>query len=87
MSINASTAVIVDSLPVALLEQFPGLPPPPGEASNFIDPPNLVTAVAIVVGISSALMLTAVGLRIYSKVSSARVFAWDDCEYYPPKTK
>jgi hypothetical protein len=39
------------------------------------------------VGISSALVLTAVGLRIYSKISSARVFAWDDCEYCPPKNQ
>ncbi|KAF7512409.1 hypothetical protein GJ744_001344 [Endocarpon pusillum] len=68
MSFDTSDALLVDKLPVALLENIPGLSPPPGQISNFVDPPNLVKAVAIVVTITTLLILPAVGLRIYSNI-------------------
>lgn len=80
MSINASTAALVGSLPVSFLEQLSGIPPPPGQTSNFVDPPNLITTTAVVVAISTFLMITAVSLRVYSKQTSGRAFSWEDCK-------
>ena len=75
-------ATALDNLPLAILEQLPGMPPPPGQVSNFVDPPNLLTAVVVVITISSVLMMVAVGLRVYSKLNSARSFSLDDCGYF-----
>lgn len=75
MSINPSTAQLVEHLPLAVLEQAPGLHPPPGQVSNFVDPPNLVTTTAVVISISTFFMIGAVGLRIYSKIISASPFS------------
>ncbi|ERF69952.1 hypothetical protein EPUS_05496 [Endocarpon pusillum Z07020] len=78
MSINASTAALVGSLPVSFLEQLSGIPPPPGQMSNFVDPPNLIATTAVVVAISVFLMIIAVSLRVYSKQTSGRAFSWED---------
>lgn len=75
-------ATFPENLPLAILEQLPGMPPPPGQVSNFVDPPNLLTAVVVVLTISSILMIVAVGLRVYSKLNSARSFSLDDCGYF-----
>lgn len=83
MSINASTAHMVEKLPIALLEHIPGLEPPPGLVSNFDDPPNLTKTVVAVISVSLFFTLAAVGLRAYSKINSAKAPTLDDCEYYP----
>jgi hypothetical protein len=69
----------IEHLPLSVLERLPAQQPPAGEVSNFINPPNLFTAVLIAVVISGGLMLGAVILRIYSKITSGRSFGWDDC--------
>lgn len=79
----ASTAAATAKLPLSLLEQIPGQVPPPGQVPDFFDPPNLITTIAVVLAISPLFVIVAVGLRIYSKISSARSFTWDGCEYYP----
>ena len=78
---NISGAGMVETLPWAFLNQTPSQAPPPGQVSNITDPPNLVITVAVVLSISSLFVSAAVGFRIDSKVSSARSFTWDDCEY------
>jgi hypothetical protein len=83
MSINASTAHMVEKLPIAFLERIPGLEPPAGLVSNFDDPPSLATTVVAVISVSLFFMLAAVGLRAYSKTKSAKAPTLDDCEYYP----
>jgi hypothetical protein len=82
MSITPDKAALVGSLPKSFLEQLPGIPPPPGEVTNFIDPPNLLTTMSVVIAVSSVFMVTAVGLRVYSKISTRRAFSWEDCELY-----
>lgn len=77
---NISESGMAEILPWTLMK-VPGQEPPPGQVSNFTDPPNLVITVAIVLCISSLFVSVAVGFRIESKVSSARSFTWDDCEY------
>ncbi len=81
MATNAFPSSALDKLPLAFLEMLPGMPPPPEQVSNFVDPPNLVTTVVIVITISLILTIAAVGLRLYSKVNSARSFSLDDCGY------
>lgn len=78
-------ATSLENIPLAILEQLPGMPPPPGQVSNFVDPPSLLTAVVVVLTISSVLMVVAVGLRVYSKWSSARSFTLDDCGCFRSK--
>jgi hypothetical protein len=73
------------SLPPAILERLPGMPPPPGQVSNFVDPPALLTAVVAVITISAIFMMVAVGLRTYSKFNSARSFSLDDCGHFLSK--
>ncbi|KAF7512728.1 hypothetical protein GJ744_000295 [Endocarpon pusillum] len=75
---NISESGMVETLPWAFMKQIPGQEPPPGQVSNFTDPPNLVITVAVVLSISSFLVSVAEGFRIESKVSSARSFTWDD---------
>jgi hypothetical protein len=84
MAANVSELALVDKLPLALLEQTPGQLPPPGQASNFVDPPNLTITSAVVLAITSFLMAVAVALRICSKITSSRLFTLDDCGYCPP---
>ena len=79
MSITSDKAALVESLPMSFLEQLPGIPPPPGEVTNFMDPPNLLTTMSVVIEISSFLMVIAIRLRIYSKGSAERNFSWEDC--------
>lgn len=56
--------------------------PPPGQVSNFGGPRDFLKTAVIVVSISSFFMIMAVGLRFYSKITSARPFLWDDCAYH-----
>jgi hypothetical protein len=83
MSLNALTAAIVEKLPVAFLEHLPGMQTPPGEIPNFVNPPNQLKLVLVLVTISCAVMLGAIGLRIYSKFSTGRPFFVDDCKDLP----
>lgn len=71
----------MEKLPLTFLEQIPTLSPPPGQVSNFVDPPNLIMTVAAVLAVTSLVMTMAVALRIYSKITSSRSFTWDDCGY------
>jgi hypothetical protein len=77
-----ATIQALASLPLAILERLPGMQPPPGQVSNFVDPPNLLAAVVAVITISSILMMVAVGLRVYSKLNSTRSFSLDDCGHF-----
>jgi hypothetical protein len=82
---NFSAAAVIEQLPSALLEQMPAGTPPPGQVTNFIDPPNLLLTITSVLAISSFFVVLAVGLRFYSKLSSARPLTWDDGAYSLPK--
>ncbi|ERF70932.1 hypothetical protein EPUS_06717 [Endocarpon pusillum Z07020] len=75
---NISESGMVEALPWAFIQEIPGQEPPPGQVSNFTDPPNLVITVAVVLSISSFFVSVAEGFRIDAKVSSARSFTWDD---------
>jgi hypothetical protein len=77
-----ATIQALASLPLAILERLPGMQPPPGQVSNFVDPPSLLAAVVAVITISSILMMVAVGLRVYSKLNSTRSFSLDDCVHF-----
>lgn len=55
--------------------------PPPGVASNFINPSSVANAIIIVQAVFLTLMLGFVTLRIYTKAFLIRSLGWDDCEY------
>jgi hypothetical protein len=82
---NGYTAEALEKLPLSVLGQTPGQVPPPGQVSNFVDPSNLVTQFAVTLAISWLSVIVAIGLRIHSKISSARPFTADDCEFPLPK--
>ena len=81
MSTNASQLAAWEQLPLHVLEGIPAMLPPPGQVSNFGGPRNFVKTAVIVVTVSSFLMIMAVCLRVYSKITSTRPFLWDDCAY------
>jgi hypothetical protein len=85
MPANASEAALIEKLPLALHQETPSQLPPAGQVSNFVDPPNLVTEVAVVLAVTSLFVLVAVGLRVHSKITSCRPFTGDDCGYHLPK--
>lgn len=73
-------AAIIKNVPNEILKTVPGIPPPKGEVSNFVDPPNFMNAFIIGITISTFFMLVAVALRVYSKIAAARKFGLEDCE-------
>lgn len=79
---NVSQLAAWEKLPLHVLEGIPAMVPPPGQVSNFGGPRDFVKTAVIVVSISSFFMIMAVGLRVYSKITSARPFLGDDCAYH-----
>jgi hypothetical protein len=87
MFLNGLTAEELEKLTVFDLGQMPGQMPPPGHVSNLVDPPNLITQAAVTLSISWLSVIVAIGLRIYSKISTGKPFTADDCEYSLTKEK
>ncbi|KAH9998195.1 hypothetical protein F4779DRAFT_622829 [Xylariaceae sp. FL0662B] len=56
----------------------PALPPPPGMTSNFEDPPNLVQAVNIAMGVAVPLTTIFFGLRTYIRIFVRRTWIFED---------
>lgn len=59
----------------------PALAPPPGSVSNFNDPTTLSTSLIALLVAIMVLMLTVVGMRLYSRALLSHAVGWDDCEY------
>jgi hypothetical protein len=68
----------------SLLDQIPALPPPPGVQSDFDSPETREGLGRIIVGLTYALMLIFLGLRIYTRLRTINYFGADDCEYQDP---
>ncbi|KAI9747112.1 MAG: hypothetical protein M1815_004617 [Lichina confinis] len=58
--------------------QRPGLPPPPGVTSNFVDPPGDGTSIIIVCAIELVLTTVILLLRMYTRIFVNRRVWWDD---------
>lgn len=56
----------------------PLMPPPPGQVSNFANPPSSANAVYIAAGICLPLILLFAGLRFYAKFKILKKKTWDD---------
>jgi len=77
-----SASEVTMSLPPGVdLSQIPSLRPPPGVIPNFKHPPSLADALIAVDVVFLALMLVAVGVRVYTKGFILRSLGWDDCEW------
>lgn len=65
------------------IEDFPDFPamlPPPGEVSNFVDPESL-HSVVFGVGVSTMiLMVTALGIRIFTKAVLMKAVRIEECK-------
>lgn len=68
--------------PIIDLSKIPLMKPPPGEVSNFINPPSIGNAIIIVQVVFLTLMLGFVALRIYTRGFLNRSLGWDDCKHF-----
>lgn len=62
------------------LEDMPGVPPPPGQKSNFVNPDSRAELTIIACSIFIGLMMIFGMLRVYSRLWVARCFSKDDCK-------
>jgi hypothetical protein len=56
------------------------MPPPPGVAPNFVNPPFKGLQIIITGIIFPVLMLPFIGARLYAKYSLLKRMHYDDCE-------
>ena len=68
-------------IPPAELPFIPGMEPPNGTLSNFIDPPNRADVYIIVAAIFLGLATISVVLKLYVRLFVQRSPWWDDCKY------
>lgn len=62
-------------------ENIPLMEPPPGQVSNFNNPPSQGIIAVVVGSICMGLVWPVFVLRIYAKVWVTRAFWWDDCKW------
>ncbi|KAF6239004.1 hypothetical protein HO173_002876 [Letharia columbiana] len=67
------------------IEDYPFLPPPPGQMSNFENPETRAPAIIIICSTCIALMWPIFLLRIYAKVWISHAFGWDDGQSTGPR--
>ena len=63
--------------------QVAAIPPPPGVAQNFMDPPVTAQDAYILVGVGVAIAAVFVVLRIYTKVVLLKTFGLEDGAHSP----
>ena len=63
------------------LAQMPVAPPPPGVASNFVDPPTTAPMAYGVMSLALVIMVSAVTMRFYTRAVVVKSFGADDCMY------
>ena len=61
------------------LDSTPALPPPPGQVSNFVDPPSIGYEVVVSGIITGVFALILVILRFVTKVKIVKHVTLDDC--------
>jgi hypothetical protein len=66
------------------LDLLPGMPPPPGEIPNFINPYSRGKTYTLVATSIIAVMLLLVTNRLYTKYFAIRKVDADDCKLYHP---
>jgi len=55
--------------------------PPPGESSNFVDPPSLVFLFSIICFVLLGISAICVGLRLYTRKVILGAIGADDCKF------
>lgn len=65
------------------LNTTPGIPPPPGVTSNFVNPESCAHIPRIVIAISIPIMTICVLMRLYTRLFVTRTFGIDDCKCQP----
>lgn len=65
------------------LLEGPGLKPPPGIKSNFVNPPNEFETNIAVNSLCLVIGTTCVFTRLYTKFFIMRSHGWEDCMLYP----
>lgn len=68
----------------SLLDVLPGLLPPPGETSNFMNPYSRGQTYTVVATTIIVVMLLLVTIRLYTKYFVIRKLTSDDCKSYHP---
>jgi hypothetical protein len=59
----------------------PAMPPPPGQTSNFVNPPYTGTKFVVVNSIFLPLAIIGLAVRTWTRVFIVRSFRYDDCEW------
>lgn len=60
---------------------IPAMEPPPGQVSNFIDPPYCGAKFVVVNCVFLPMALIALIVRTWTRVVVVRSVSWDDCKY------
>ena len=68
--------------PTAALATMPAAPPPPGQVTNFVDPPSRQAAIIGVSAMMMVLTLLFVSLRLYSTFRITRSRGLEDCKCF-----
>jgi len=63
------------------LAKTPARAPPPGQVNNLIDPSSVAYQVTVCNAACAVVVLTVVGLRMYTRVFLTRSVGRDDCKY------
>jgi hypothetical protein len=58
----------LSSLTPEQLAQLPAMPPPPGEVTNFDNPPSIAIRAIVPISIFLGLMIVVVAMRMYSRL-------------------
>ena len=61
---------------------IPAMEPPPGQVSNFVDPPYSGAKFVVVNCVFLPIALIALAVRTWTRVVVVRSVAWDDCKCY-----
>jgi len=66
----------------AALASTPAAAPPPGQFTNFVDPPSQQGAIIAVCTVMMIFTLLFVSLRLYSSFRVTRSAGVEDCKYF-----
>lgn len=68
-----------------LLDMLPGMAPPPGVTSNFVDPQSLQIYNVITLTVCMTISTLFVAMRIYTNARITRSLNWEDCMILHPR--
>ena len=77
--LKSASMIMIKRMPQRVRLSDPAMPPPPGMPSNFVNPSNLKTEGAILVGFCLTVSTLVVCMRIWTKTRLLRKVVLEDC--------